>query len=408
MGPLPLGFFNLRGAVFADVGAVWNDDSGLPLQRGDPRDGQPHVAGLLLLARRRRAVVLRLPAAQARRRLALLPRSLGVGALALLARRPNSSVNRADERVHLSAPSARPRGLVNTVLHTDLNDPQLAAVTHGDGPLLVLAGAGSGKTRVLMRASPGCSRSGRAARTASSPSPSPTRRRARCASASSAGRRAAARALWVGTFHATCVRLLRRRPPRAGLPPAFTIYDREDQLAVLKRALVDADVVGRRRSRRRSSARISDGKNALVTPRACCAPRSATSTAASARIYAAYQQALAGRARRLRRPDRARRCACSRTTPRSARALRRPLPARAGRRVPGHQPRAVPAGRGVLPRRTATCSRWATTTRASTAGAAPTSPNVLDFERRVPGRRGHPPGAELPLDGQHPARPRTR
>ena len=51
--------------------------------------------------------------------------------------------------------------------------------------------------------------------------------------------------LWVGTFHATCLRILRRECARIGYPPGFTVYDREDQSALLKQVLRELDLEGR-------------------------------------------------------------------------------------------------------------------------------------------------------------------
>ena len=106
---------------------------------------------------------------------------------------------------------------------------------HPDGPVLVVAGAGSGKTRVLTRriALP-LARARRARRTRSSRSRSRTAPRARCASASSASS-AAARGMWVLTFHAACGRILRREADRLGYRSNFTIYDQADQVRVVKR-----------------------------------------------------------------------------------------------------------------------------------------------------------------------------
>ena len=87
-----------------------------------------------------------------------------------------------------------------------LNPEQLAAVTAEDGPLLVLAGAGTGKTRVLTTRLAHILLTGRARPHRSWPSPSPTRRRARC---SSGWKRLIGRAsagMWLGTFHAMGVR----------------------------------------------------------------------------------------------------------------------------------------------------------------------------------------------------------
>jgi len=121
-----------------------------------------------------------------------------------------------------------------------LNDAQRAAVEHPAGPLLVLAGAGSGKTRVLTE------RVGRLlegglqpdhllAFTFTNRAAREMRERIERRVGAEAGRR-----LWVGTFHGTGLRILRRearREPIAGRGPDFVIYDREDQEGVLKEVL---------------------------------------------------------------------------------------------------------------------------------------------------------------------------
>ncbi len=178
------------------------------------------------------------------------------------------------------------------VIDTDLNDPQLAAVTHGDGPLLVLAGAGSGKTRVLTRriawllAEAGVPAHGILAFTFTNKAAREMRGRIVTLVGAPT-----ARALWVGTFHATCARLLRQEAVAAGLPPAFTIYDRDDQLAVLKRALADADVSDDVKPAAILS-RISAAKNAFVDPDGMLRAAVGDLDRRVARIYAAYEQGL--------------------------------------------------------------------------------------------------------------------
>jgi len=145
-----------------------------------------------------------------------------------------------------------------------LNDAQRAAVTHDGGPLLVVAGAGSGKTRVL---------TARIARLIEEGVP-PFRivaftftnraaREMRERLARSVGPETA-RDLWVGTFHATAVRILRREAARLGLPSTFAIYDREDQddvlRDVLERLQLPEDVFKLGLVRER----ISGAKNALI------------------------------------------------------------------------------------------------------------------------------------------------
>src|SRR5262252_4316275 len=111
---------------------------------------------------------------------------------------------------------------------SSFNPAQLAAVEHGEGPVLVIAGAGSGKTRVL---------TGRVARllelgvepTALLAFTFTNRAAREMRSRIEANVGPAASRLWIGTFHATGLRILRREAATLGLPPGFTVYDREDQ-----------------------------------------------------------------------------------------------------------------------------------------------------------------------------------
>src|SRR5437773_12162939 len=120
-----------------------------------------------------------------------------------------------------------------------LNPPQREAVTHGDGPLLIFAGAGSGKTRVLTV---------RIAHLIATKKVWPDRLLA-VTFTNKAAREMRARVerlvgqsaqqMWVGTFHATAVRVLRREAERLGLPKQFVIFDEDDTRTALKRVLDD-------------------------------------------------------------------------------------------------------------------------------------------------------------------------
>ncbi|MGA2447205.1 MAG: UvrD-helicase domain-containing protein [Polyangiaceae bacterium] len=129
----------------------------------------------------------------------------------------------------------------------ELNEPQRTAVEHTRGPLLVFAGAGSGKTRLITY---------RIARLVASEHVAPWRILAvTFTNKAAAEMRArverlsgleAARSLWVGTFHATCARLLRVHGAAVGVRPNFVIYDASDQRALLARVLKDLDLDERR------------------------------------------------------------------------------------------------------------------------------------------------------------------
>ena len=174
----------------------------------------------------------------------------------------------------------------------DLNPAQREAVTHPGGPLLVLAGAGSGKTRVLIR---------RVARLLEDGVPPHrvlaftfTNRAAREMRGRLEQRVGpeAAGALWVGTFHATAVRLLRREAAAAGLPRAFTIYDREDQEGVLREVMQQLELPEASYRPSQVLARISDAKNALVTPEECERVAVSPWEKQVARAYARYDAVL--------------------------------------------------------------------------------------------------------------------
>src|SRR5271167_3227146 len=118
-----------------------------------------------------------------------------------------------------------------------LNEPQREAVTHGEGPLLILAGAGSGKTRVLTHriaylvATDFAKPNEILAITFTNKAAGEMRERAELL----VGRRV--RAMWVMTFHSACARMLRARADRLGYTRQFTIYDQADSRRLVKRCL---------------------------------------------------------------------------------------------------------------------------------------------------------------------------
>jgi len=144
-----------------------------------------------------------------------------------------------------------------------LNPPQRDAVTHGEGPLLILAGAGSGKTRVLTHRIAHLLRTGQAradeilAITFTNKAAQEMRERVELL----VGR--ATRAMWVMTFHSACARMLRADAHRLGYTRQFTIYDAADQRRLIKRCLDDLDIDAKRFTPRAMQAQISDAKNKL-------------------------------------------------------------------------------------------------------------------------------------------------
>jgi DNA helicase II / ATP-dependent DNA helicase PcrA len=144
-----------------------------------------------------------------------------------------------------------------------LNPPQRDAVVHGEGPLLILAGAGSGKTRVLTHRIAYLMRTGQAradeilAITFTNKAAQEMRERVELL----VGR--ATRAMWVMTFHSACARMLRADAHRLGYTRQFTIYDAADQRRLLKRCLDDLDIDSKRFTPRAMQSQISDAKNKL-------------------------------------------------------------------------------------------------------------------------------------------------
>ena len=188
-----------------------------------------------------------------------------------------------------SPPIAEAPALIQNL---ELNPEQRAAVEHRGGPLLVIAGAGSGKTRVLTARvahllGGGVPPASILAFTFTNRAAREMRERITRAVGDEASR-----ALWVGTFHATGVRILRREAGRLGLPRDFAIYDREDQEAVVRavmRRLELPDSVVRPGA---LLARISDAKNALVTPEAFAHAAVSPHERRLAEAFALYQEEL--------------------------------------------------------------------------------------------------------------------
>jgi DNA helicase-2/ATP-dependent DNA helicase PcrA len=145
-----------------------------------------------------------------------------------------------------------------------LNEPQRQAVVHGEGPLLVLAGAGSGKTRVLTHRiayllATGAARPGEIlAITFTNKAASEMRERV----GSLIGR--SVRAMWVTTFHSACARMLRADAEKLGYARTFTIYDESDSLRMLKRCMTELGIDPKRYPPRSLRAQISGAKNKLV------------------------------------------------------------------------------------------------------------------------------------------------
>ena len=166
-----------------------------------------------------------------------------------------------------------------------LNPAQAAAVHHPGGPLLVLAGAGSGKTRVL---------TARIAHLIEERGVAPARIFAVTFTNKAAGEMRARvtallgaepRGLWIGTFHALGARLLRREAPYLGFGPNFTIYDQTDSEAFLKRLLEQRGYSAKAYPPRVVHAIISGAKNRLVSPAALGASAEGPLERVAAELY---------------------------------------------------------------------------------------------------------------------------
>jgi DNA helicase-2/ATP-dependent DNA helicase PcrA len=149
-------------------------------------------------------------------------------------------------------------------LLADLNPPQREAVTHGEGPLLVLAGAGSGKTRVLTYRIAYLLATGEAlpseilAITFTNKAAQEMRDRVERLVGG------VSRVMWVMTFHSACARILRTDAQRLGYKRAFTIYDEADALRMIKRCVEEAGVDPKRFPPRAIKSAISGAKSQLV------------------------------------------------------------------------------------------------------------------------------------------------
>jgi superfamily I DNA/RNA helicase len=144
-----------------------------------------------------------------------------------------------------------------------LNAPQREAVVHGDGPLLILAGAGSGKTRVLTHRiayllATGQARPGEIlAITFTNKAAQEMRERVELLVG------ARTRAMWLMTFHSACARMLRADAHRLGYTRQFTIYDQADARRLVKRCVEQLDVDPKRFAPAAIHNEISDAKNKL-------------------------------------------------------------------------------------------------------------------------------------------------
>jgi ATP-dependent DNA helicase UvrD/PcrA len=174
----------------------------------------------------------------------------------------------------------------------DLNDAQRQAVLTTEGPLLVIAGAGSGKTRVLtyrvahLLAACGVEPNEILAITFTNKAAGEMRERIEAAVGPKA------RAIWILTFHAACGRILRREAPRLGYRSNFTIYDQADQLRLVRACLEELERDPKRFVPRGIHAQISKAKNALIGPDEYASRVASFYDQTVADVYNLYQRRL--------------------------------------------------------------------------------------------------------------------
>src|SRR5438105_11802101 len=176
----------------------------------------------------------------------------------------------------------------------DLNEAQREAVLTTEGPLLVVAGAGSGKTRVLtyrvahLLAACGVEPNEILAITFTNKAAGEMRERIEAMVGPQA------RAIWILTFHAACGRILRREAQRLGYRSNFTIYDQADQVRRTKACLEELARDPKRFVPRGIHAQISNAKNQLVGPDEYMARVSSFYDQTVAEVYQLYQRRLHG------------------------------------------------------------------------------------------------------------------
>ncbi len=174
----------------------------------------------------------------------------------------------------------------------DLNPQQRAAVVHEGSPLLIVAGAGSGKTRVLTR---------RMAYLLAEREVRPGEILAITFTNKAAGEMAAraasltgsrARGMWVMTFHSACVRFLRREATRFGYPSSFSIYDQADSERLMALACRELDLDAKHHSPRAMLGQVSNLKNELIDHETFASRAETYRERALAEAYGEYQRRL--------------------------------------------------------------------------------------------------------------------
>ncbi|GAA1785454.1 DNA helicase PcrA [Luedemannella flava] len=175
----------------------------------------------------------------------------------------------------------------------DLNDAQRAAVTHAGAPLLIVAGAGSGKTRVLthriayLLAARDVHPGEVLAITFTNKAAAEMKERV----AAIIGARA--RFMWVSTFHSACLRLLRAEHAQLGLKSTFSVYDADDSRRLMQLVARELDLDPKRHPARALAAEVSNLKNELIDPQAATDRAQGPHQRTVAEAYVLYQRRLA-------------------------------------------------------------------------------------------------------------------
>ena len=202
---------------------------------------------------------------------------------------PATSLRTSSRAPHPTGPGASVSELV-----TGLNEPQRAAVEHHDRPLLIVAGAGSGKTRVLTHRIAYLLASGRANRgeilAITFTNKAAAEMRERIADLVGEG----ARSMWISTFHSLCVRILRREAKTIGLTPNFSIYDAADSLRLITQVAKQHELDPKRFTPKALQHKISGLKNELIDDESYLSRANSTDPfeVAVAEVYRGYAQRL--------------------------------------------------------------------------------------------------------------------
>jgi DNA helicase II / ATP-dependent DNA helicase PcrA len=191
----------------------------------------------------------------------------------------------------LGAPVAPGASQVERLLE-GLNEPQRHAVEHGEGPLLVLAGAGSGKTRVLTHriaylVATGLAHPGEIlAITFTNKAADEMRERVEQLVGG------VSKLMWLMTFHSACARILRREAERLGYKRSFTIYDQADSQRMVKRCMDELEVDPKRFPPRAVQSQISGAKNRLLDAEGYRDETSGFFEDTVADVYALYERRM--------------------------------------------------------------------------------------------------------------------